>query len=216
MILEVLYYLYLTLLALSLSIVLIRHRYIDKPTRTIWVLLLFTLLGEIVSEYYAVKYGNNMPVYHFYNPIELLIISIYFNYRVEYFKVRSLGFIIGGLGLIIGILNTLFIQGIKELNSYFLLFEGFVIIFYSLTYFIQIFQNTNTQPLFTPHFWYVSIFLFKWGITYANWSLYSFIGENMIKLIPSLAWLILLVNIISFGGFAIVFYYLPKMLRDEQ
>lgn len=207
---------YLALLTLSLLIGLRKYKILDTPSRIIVILLLVTLISESLSYVLAVKYSNNMPLYHFFNPIELSIIAIYYNYSIKTFRKRNIGYIIAIIGTTGSILNSIFLQPIDTLNSYFLLFEGLLIIFMSLYSYIEIFRDIDLYAITNPHFWFSSIFIFISGITYANWALYSFIAAEMVEVMPHINAIILLVSTIAYAGFGVVFIFIHKMYRSEQ
>lgn len=205
---------YLIIITLSLSIGLIKYNQIDSASKVIVVLLAITLISEAIAKYAAIKYQNNMPVYHFFNPIELFTISIYFNRNIEYFKKHSIGIYIGLFGILMSVLNSLFFQPINTLISYFLLFEGFCIIFMSLFSYRSMFEDIEMNVVRNPHFWFSSIFLFVSGITYSNWALYSYIGVLMIKIMPFLNILLFIVGVISYASFGLVFLLLPQKQKQ--
>ena len=201
---------YIILLILSLSSGLLRYKQIDKASMVIVFLLAVTLISETTSIYIGWKYRNNMPVFHIFSPIELFIVSIYFNRSIEYFKKFNIGIYVGVVGILLSILNTIFIQQIKTLNSYFLLYEGFCIIFMALYSYRTMFEDLEMNVVRNPHFWFSSIFLFISGVTYSNWALYSFIGKRMVELIPSISTLITLVSAIAYTSIGLVFLLLPQ------
>ncbi len=207
---------YLTAITLSLFIGLLRHKQIDYPSKVLVLLLAVTLISETTSIYVGWKYNNNMPVFHIFSPIELFIISIYFNRSIDYFSKHNIGIYIGLTGLFLSTLNTVFIQDIKTLNSYFLLFEGFCIIFMSLFSYRQMFEDIEMNVMHNPHFWYSSIFLFISGTTYSSWALYSFIGVRMIEIMPFLNTLITLISTTAYVSMGILFLLLPQKTQNVR
>lgn len=208
--------LYLSLMTLSLLIGLLRYKHCDTASGIIILLLAVTLISELTSYYFAVTYSNNMPVYHVFNPTELLIISFYFNFSIKAFRRKNIGIYIGLIGVVLGIINTVFFQPIKSLNSYFLLFEGFTVIFMSLFSYREMFEDIHVNAARNPHFWFSSIFLFISGVTYSNWALYGFVGAEMTEIVPSINFIILTVSTIAYACFGIVFFLIPKMNNSEQ
>lgn len=205
---------YIALLALSLFYGIHKYKQIDLASKTIVILLAITLLSESVAIYMGKMYHNNMPVYHFFNPVQLFVISLYFNRSIEYFKRYNIGIYIGFFGILMSALNSLFFQPINTLISYFLLFEGFCIIFMSLFSYRSMFEDVEMNVVRNPHFWFSSIFLFLSGVTYFNWALYSFIGIKMIEIMPFLNTLILVVNMIAYASIGLVFLLLPQKQKQ--
>lgn len=138
------------------------------------------------------------------------MVSLYFNFSIDTFKRNKIGWVIGLIGIIVAIANAKFLQPLYEYNSNFLLFEGFCILSMSLFAFYRILENEEVIIFQTPHFWICCILLFFWGITYANWSLYTVLIAKKLDVIPYIGLILLYINIMTYLGFSIVLVLLPK------
>lgn len=214
-VLQVLSIIYLCALCFSFVIGLIKFRRLDQATRILILLLGLTIGSEGLAFSFAKRHVNNMPIYHFYSPIELFISSLYFNYSVPALRKNNIGWYIGLIGIVAGFLNAKYLQPLTSFNSYFLLFEGFCILSLSLFAFYTILENEEFLIFKTPHFWICCIMMFFWGVTYASWSLYNTLGTRKIEVIPYFGLLLLAFNVINYLAFGIVFIFYPKKQIHE-
>ncbi len=208
--------LYLFVIAIAIVVSLLKFKQLDKGSKMLALLLILTLTSEIVSYYTAKVYRNNFPVYHFFAPIQLFMVGLYFHYSIEDFKKTKIGIYIGILGFIVAVLNTLIFQPITSLNSYFLLFEGVCTIFMSLYAFNRMFINEDIDLLTLPHFWFTFILLTFWCITYLTWGLYEVAPYKMARISALLSKVIWVVNLITYIGIGFVFLMYRKKLAPRE
>jgi hypothetical protein len=140
-------------------------------------LLLGTWISETISFYAARRWHNSLPVSHVYSPLEFLLLSLYFNYSIEYFRKRNLGLIIGLAGIPVSVLNTLLFQPLLTINSNFLLFEGTVVIIYCLILFGSLLKEDH-MPYRHVSFWMAMFNLILWSSTFTGWGMYEFLRED--------------------------------------
>ncbi|OSZ79063.1 hypothetical protein CAP35_12675 [Chitinophagaceae bacterium IBVUCB1] len=185
---------------------------LDIPTRVLILYLIITLLNEIIATYCAYTIRNSNVIYGFYNPIEILTISVYFNLTINSFKKNRVGLIIGISAFILGYLNYFLIQSPTKLNNFFLLFEGVVIIFMCLFSFYQMLQSDDDLNLMLyPHFWITSIIMFYWTGTFFIWGTYEYLTMLSDSVKSMLFHILLIVNVITYLGFGTVFLLYKKM-----
>lgn len=199
---------YLSVLFLSILGGIYKLKYKDKASRILVGLLCLTLVSEFTAYWAAVKFQNNMFVYHFFAPVQLIIIGIYFD-NIDCFKRKQkIGLLIGMLGAIIAVVNTVFFQPLKTLNSNFLLFEGLIIMGLALYSFQRILTDEKLDIYKYRHFWMIVILIFFWSVTYTTWSLYSVLGVKKLFLKPYISYVIWTVNIITYSamGFVLLFF----------
>jgi len=198
------FYIYITVLGLTVLLGLLKLKSLDKGGRIFCLLLCLTFISEYLTYVVAIKKGNNMFVYHIYNPIELFILALYFNTTIETFRQRNVGIYIGIAGLLAGFFNSAYIQSIKGFNSYFLLFEGLCVISMSLFSFYQLMlKDSVASPISDPHFRLSFLLLFYWCITFISWGVYEMMTtDKRIDVINLILWT---ANIIIYLGVAVVF-----------
>jgi len=205
------------LFLVALGIGLYNFRKFDRASKIIWFLLLTETLNESLAQYMAAKYHNNIAVYNIYSLIEFSIVCWYFNNVIDYFSKYNIGFYIGLIGVIFGIIDMTLLQPIDVLNSFFLFFEGFCIIGMCLFAFFRLLLKHEELRIFRyHHFWFISIFLFFWCITYLSWGLYNILGTNFSQYIPLITVLIWIVNIITYGGIGSIFLLYPKLQQSDK
>ena len=199
-------YIGIGIIFLAFAICIYRFKMLDKASKVILVILALEIVNEIIAFIFAKKFHNNMPIYNINDIVELFLIALYFNYAIRSFRKKNIGIWIGVLSVIFGIINFSFFQSLDEFSINFLLFEGFCVIIMSLLAFYRFLMVHEDLQLYrSPHFWFASIFLFFWSITYLNWGLFPIIVN---KISGIYIWM---VNIISYGAIGLVFLFYPKM-----
>jgi hypothetical protein len=153
-----------------------------------------------------------MPVYGAFGPIQLLLISFYFNYSVEFFKRKNIGIYIGVIGALVGYLNYFFIQSPRIFNNYFLIGESIIVVGMCLYSFYCMLQMDDDMKLRSNiHFWITAIFLFFWTVTFLFWGLYDFLVENIGVSVNLLHLFLLIVNVVTYISFGLVFIIFKKV-----
>jgi len=185
----------------------------DTSIKLLRIYAIVTTITEIIAFLLYYKKGNNVIIYHIYSPIQLLILSAYYNQTIGFFKQKGIGYIIGVSGLFLSLFNSLFIQQPpSSLNSYFIIIEAMLVISMTLCYFYD-FLNTKltTKHFTTPDFWISCLLLLFWSFTFFRWlaslSMPGVVSAN-IYYILYMMWAI---NIITYTGFGLVFLFYRKL-----
>jgi len=199
----------LTVIIISLLGGLVQFRKLDNGGRIILLLLFVVLLDELIAHYFAKKYHNNLVVYNIYGLVELCLMILYFSYINNFFGNKKIAFFLLIFGLSAGILNFMFFESFQKLNSVYIFFEGFIIIVLALITFYRLLVFNEDLKLYRhPHFWFASVFLFFWGVTYLNWGFCPLLkNKHTISQIIFFVWI---VNIITYGSIGIIFQLYPK------
>lgn len=191
---------------------LYNYKNIDKASTTLLLLMLVTFINERIANYCIHKYQNSNVVYGLFNPFQLLLISLYYNYSIDKFRSNNVSLYIGLTAFTFGIVNYIWIQTPFKMNNFFLLLESLIVIALSLFSFYRMLLEDESLILTRyPHFWFTSIFLFFWTATFFIWGLYDYmtitlgIGKRLIHT------LLLLINVIHYVGIGTVFLLYKKM-----
>lgn len=187
-----------------------RYKYLDGASRILLLMISIGLSNEIIAYYFAKVYHNNMKVYNSYSIVELFILSLYFDKSIAIFQKWHIGIYIGSIGVVLGITNFLFLQSLSSFSTNYLLFEGFCIILMALIAFYYLLLNQDDLRLYRyPHFWFTSILLFFWSVTYVTWGIFPIIhSKENVKLVGTF---LSVVNAISYIAITLVFLLYPKM-----
>jgi hypothetical protein len=209
------FYLYISVLFLAVVGGVYKLNQKDKASKVLVILLTLTLLSECTAHWAAVKFRNNMFVYHFFAPIQLILLGIYFDFTGRV-KKRKIGLAIGVLSALVAIVNTIYFQPLRILNSNFLLFEGLTIMGLALYTFQQILSDDRIDIYRYGHFWTIVILIFFWSVTYTTWALYSVLQVKKLFLIPYISHILWAVNIITYSAMGFVLlYFSGKRLNHE-
>ncbi len=207
--LSILYF--ITILA-ALSAGLIQWKKLDLPARILCALFGLTFLSEISAWRCALHFGNNMAVYHFFSPVQFLLICTYFNYTIDIFRKYSIGYIIGISGLLLALTSTLYIQPCHSINSVFLLFESLMIAAISLFAFFRLLLEEEAIDLKHQfHFWSTGVFFLFWTLTMCYWGLFNAMKAKLTDSILFIQIFILLLNILCYVSMFILFCFTQRL-----
>jgi hypothetical protein len=198
------YYLYLGVLFVLSAISVIGKMTKGNGRRFLSLLFCCTFVSEVFAEILSRVIHNNLMVYHCFNPIQFLLISLYYNSIIPEFRRKKTGFYIGILGIMFALTNSLFIQTVNEFNSNYLLFESILIIAMSLHSFYSIIKRDDIDILKHEPFWISLVFLLFWSITYTYWGLgYAFDTSegHIFWIMIDILWI---VNMLTYMGFAVI------------
>ncbi len=203
---------YYIILLLATMTGIILYKRLDTALRFIVILLILTVLSESVS-YTLVgleKYGVRYSLFHVYSVLQLLLISLFFIYAIKPYHYRKLIVVASILCPLIGILNIIYLQPIDKLNTNMLMFESFAINAMSLFYIYWAVKNTSIKRLFKhAHFQMSLLFIFIWSCTFFFWAFISVLYIGEWKYVNYASYVIMMVNIIVYGGIGLTVYYYP-------
>jgi len=164
--------LYFSLLIAILVVGFAQRRILKSTDKVVIILIFLTLISELLGIFAAYVWKNNLFVYHFYNPLEFILITIYFTRNTKILKRRIIYRLLCIVGLIFTTFNSIFMQPIFEMNTYFLLYEGAVIIIFCLLSLQEILLDELNLPYQFLHFWLTALFLLYWSVTFTGWGIY--------------------------------------------
>lgn len=218
MISDNLFFVYLGVIFLAAIGGIYQLRYRDGASKILVLLLFLTLISEITAHLAALRFHNNMFVYHFFSPIQLIVLGKYFDSIVDSLKKKKLGLTIGIIAAIAAIINAKFFQPLDVLNSHFLLLEGLIIMALALYTFQRILSDDKINIYRYGHFWIVVILIFFWSVTYTTWALYSVLRVKKLFVLPIVTYLLWSVNIVTYSTIGFVLFYFSskrKRLTNE-
>lgn len=128
----------------------------------------------------------------------------------------NVGIYVGIVGIILGILNVIFIQSLNTLNSYFLFFEAISVIGMSLFAFFRMLLKDEALNLYRySHFWFISIMMFFWSITFLYWGLFDYLNEKLKQEAWKITLLEFVVAIITYTSIGLIFLLYPKLKNNN-
>jgi hypothetical protein len=194
-----------------------RFKTLDISSRILAVLVCCAFINESAAYYLAKRYHNNLAIYNIYCLIEYVLLCLYFNNVIDVFIKNNTGIYIGIAGAILGILNVIFIQNLYSFNSYFLFFEDLVVIGMSLFAFFRLLLKHDSFHLHKyHHFWFISILIFFWSITFLTWGLYDYINMKLQHEAWKINFTLVTVGSITYSCFGCVFLLYPKMQTNNE
>lgn len=211
---------YFFILAVAGFMALIRFQSLHLPARWVCGFIWLGVLTELAG-WYAVKYyGTNVPVYNVSSLLELLVISLYFNFLIPAFRRRHLGIWIGMTGAAAGLLFLVLSGSIGDMNASFLFVECLLIaamaMYALVTVVISDVKNFKSISM-NFDLWIPIILAFYQFSGLSIWGLSTLVGqERVIAEAGGVYWLIG-TNILIYTALVVVLLLYPKMkLAYEQ
>ena len=201
-------------LVIAVVIGTLRYRHFDAGTRILFYMVVVDMLAESIGTYAALKYRTNTIVYNISSVLDFFLLCMYFNDVIDVFYKRKIGLYMAGGACVLWISNLLFFQSMNVLGTNFLFVEGFVIIAISLFGLYRLLLHHDQLRLFKyHHFWFISMILLYWSLTFLNFGFYQLIATASGITI----WLIILyANVLWYVGFTIVYLRYPKMQKGDE
>jgi len=213
---SIVYYTYYISLLFACACGIQRFNKIDNASRIISILLCCAFLNEGAAYFLAKWQHNNLALHNIYCFIEFGLLSLYFNYIIDVFAKRNIGIYIGVAGVLISFFNAFYIQDVNVLNSYFLFFEGLAVIGMSFFAFFRLLVKNDGLNLFKyPHFWFLTILVFFWCITFMSWGLYDYINLKFQNTVFNINTILLAIGVITYTSLGIVFILYHKMQKKQ-
>lgn len=205
--------LYLLVLASACAAATYRIKQRSPALRIFSVFLVLTLVAETVAVCFDLRFHNNMPVYHVYAPLMLIVLALYFFQIAGALRKHGVGWLILMISVIAIIANTVYLQPVKQWNSNAILLCGLCIIGMCLFYFRKLFLEAGTRSPFTNiHFWLAFILMFFWSSTFFLWTLLQvFLIKEMYNTLDCLYLVIWLMNMIAYTAITITFLYFKPL-----
>lgn len=120
---------------------------LPRPFRVLVVYLAFNLLIEIGARVGALVFQQNLPLLHLYTLGECWLFSLFYSQILDEESVfqRHFRWIVGTV-LTLTVLNSIFLQGIFEYNSYGKTLVQVLIILYALDYAFRFSERDDPAP----------------------------------------------------------------------
>jgi hypothetical protein len=135
---------------------LIRYRR-KVQLRPVIILLGVTLAAELSSYYMAIMYRNNMPVSHFFNPVQMIIWAVFFYSVIEDPRIKKAIVWITTAMLVFAVTNSFFLQPIKTFPDNFLKLETMLFVLWGAALFIQQLDSESDVSIFKDSLFVTSV-----------------------------------------------------------
>lgn len=205
----------LTMLTAS-AVSLFLWKRLSKADRWIAVLLCTTFLSELLTEYFGNRFRNNMPVYHFFNPVQYLLLCLYFNESITKLKRHNTGIWIGIGGVLLSVYTNFFVQDIYTFPSIFLIFESFMIIALCLFSYFDLFLKEDIEINKQAHFWITTILLLFWSFTFVVWGMLTVFLNQASEFMKMVYPILITINFITYAGITMIFLNYHKLVPSGE
>lgn len=155
-----LFIIFITVLSLLMSILEFRRR--PRALKIMSFFLGLTMISEFTAFYMAHQYRNNMPVFHIFSPLLLLVLASYFDAISTTVRRYRLSYIFGISAIFGSLVNTVFWQPINTFNFNYLLFQGLCTCALGFVALYDIEKDDAVlYPSRNPNFWITVILLLQ-------------------------------------------------------
>jgi hypothetical protein len=166
---------YYSNLLISALVGCVLFRKIEIQYKWLTVLIVLTLISEMTAKYVA--YGLDKPnsiVYHFFTPLEYILLVIIFIYFINQKKWNRI--ITGSAAglLVFEIVNTIYFQPLQETNTNTIIMESTLLVGLSLLLFLKIRETPSKQNILKKGvFWFNSAVLCYYSFNIIIWGFHS-------------------------------------------
>ena len=140
-----------------------------KNLRAIPMLLLLTFIAQMFMYYWAVEYKNNALIAHIFNPVQFIVLMLFFYQNAKERWMKKITIYLGAAMLIYGFINSMFLQNTKIFPSNFLVVSNLLLILLSGYLFLHKLDSVSTKV----NIFKEPVFLIAAAILYFN--IFSFI-----------------------------------------
>ncbi len=181
----------------------------------ICVLLVITVVQEAIAGFLSARHINNFLSFHIYTPIELFIVINYFVRATIIPNARAVGLYSGLFVVGLSIANTIFLQPYYKMNSYYLLFEGILIISLCLFSYYRLLIRDDVIPTRMTVFWITTFYLFYWCLSYINLGMWTAVkySDAFAKV---LGYSLYYANLLFYLSVMLVFLFYKKLVPSGE
>lgn len=174
---------YFIILSIVILIGMVRFLRLTIPFKLLLLYVLTTLLGELASKFFAIKYKNNMPVSHISAMTEFILNALIYYFLFRSMVLKKVILICIPAFITFFIINSIFFQSYKYVfpsNS--LMTSGMFYAVCSLLLFKQMLSyptqiNITRQSIF----WYNIGMLFYSTTIFLNWGLLNYFVNHKLN-----------------------------------
>lgn len=203
---------YLVLLFLTGVLAIKQWPFLKSADKLIAAMVFIAMLQETVAYACDKLMQNNMFTYHFYSPVEFVIVCLYFNANSRLLGKRNTGIALAVFGVLVSIMNTLLFQPLNTFNSYFVLFEATTIIILCLLSLFETLSDNFLEFRKLSHFWITVALLLYWSCTYTSWGIFSLININDRSMLYLAEWILYCSNLMFYLLIGAVFLNYKKLI----
>ncbi|MBS1525321.1 MAG: hypothetical protein JST19_06720 [Bacteroidetes bacterium] len=187
-------------------------RQLDIAARIFLLLIGVTLLEEVLAYYWAVKFHDNTKILRLYSIIEIVLLSLYFNFSIKVFQKYNVGFYVAGISLLAGIADIVLSHYPVHFGGLFMYFTGTLVIIMAITSLFQLVKTSAYLRITViPHFWFAVIQLLFSCCTILIFAFYNYFTKSIAQYQFTISYSLFAVNYLSSIGFAVIFLLYPKM-----
>lgn len=137
----------LSIIGIGIIIGSIKKIYLQNGIKWIFIYLCIGFIAQSVQiqQYLAVeKSKNTLYLYHFYTPLEFILLSLFYQYILRKEIHKAVFMTINILFLALAVYFSMYLQSLQSFNTYARFAESLIILGYSITYLIRTIPKIDT------------------------------------------------------------------------
>ncbi|GAB3908630.1 hypothetical protein GCM10028803_44620 [Larkinella knui] len=207
---------YLTFLLISLIVAINQRRFLTENFRWLMWSLYVTCVVEGIGYYHLKMVKNSNFIYHFYQPIEYMLVALFFLNTINSVSVKKwIGRSIPGF-LLVCVLNTLFFQKLNSPNSTSFMVESALLILWSGIYFFELFKGNTEEKIWAiPEFWISTGVLFFYAGTFFLMGLLNYLYKVDMGLAKKLYVINHILNILLYSLYTVGFICKARQMKSS-
>ena len=133
---------------------LLRYRKFPKELKLISIYVMICAMFEIVSHYLWSHKINNLPLLHLYIPVTFTMLFLFYKHILRNQIKKYIWYLIAIVFYLFSIIDSVWLQGLYNFNSYTINLENAIMVFFSILCFYRIGKEMKVLQLERyPIFW---------------------------------------------------------------
>lgn len=157
-------YLYFLLILVAVGLWAITYRQLTSGLKLLGFILLLTLLVEGYAAYLLFQRTRNLHVYHVLIPVQYVLFSWLYYKELASRKAKKIVLVSVPLFLLAALISTLYLQTIREYNSYIRLLKNILLTCWPLLYYREVFIGLRVVRLTKEPMFWISTGLFFYSL----------------------------------------------------
>lgn len=213
---EVLFYVYLAILASICLVGIWKYGILDKGTKIVFVVICSCICCEGYSFVVGKENDDRLPVYHLYSLVEIILLTLYFFTTIK-LKKPVLFALLVVVYVAVAVVNVLYFQPLRSLNSNYITFNCLMAIPMSLYSLYKILIDDSIEKVqYHVHFWFWTSFLIYYSSSFFFWQFVGYFYRTNRQFYRLSLYMHSVLNIMTYSGIFLTMLLYPQKKAHEH